>query len=535
MDHAKQLEKLIEEQAKLLATIHTLEELLALRSQEFSPTGCIAFFKLMHTIPLHKAGNGWTNILWESHAKSKGYLNKVHREGAKTTWTKFFLAFFIGHHPELSNMMVRINDNKANETSQAIADIIEYNPLWKLVFPHVVPDKQKGWGASGYEVMRDDMPYSEWSELKTKLLPDPSFVGYGYKSGSIIGSRINGVFVGDDVHDEINTSSDRQLRAVIKWYTDTMSPCLMEGCWEIWDYTPWLDTDLYAYLEATSAYTLSTTPLLVAVDKEDPRAELWPEDPRIPLSGQYYYRYWPEAWSWDRITDKFLKSGTIGFARMFMLDLEQMKGIKLRWEWIHKYPASDIDPSWPVYMGIDYASTWDKLKHKDRDYFALAIARAIPGGGIVIVDGVRQHVSKGEAMQIVQSYANMHPNYQLIGVESIGSGKEFYNDLLLSKDLTGKILKLFEIPYHGKSKGKRFEDWLAPRCQAARIWFSNVENEFLRAFYDEWLTYDHGQFDDCIDAVYMCTLAAEGFLPSKAVRTGTKRKQINPYDSLVKM
>ena len=527
MDHTKySLEELDEARA----------ELLPLRSKEFSPAGYKAFFEFMHIIPMHLMGSYWVDEAFEHHAEKKGSLVQVHREGSKTTiFSKFFFAFFIGHHPELSNMVTRINDNKANETTQAVANIIEFDPRWKQVFPHIVPDKQKGWGADGYEVKRNDIPYEEWSKIKTELLPDPSFVGYGYKSGSIIGSRVNGLFVGDDVHDEINTSSARQLQRVIKWYTDTLSPVFMEECWKIWNYTPWLTNDLYAYLETTGNYELCKTPLLVEIDKEDPKAELWPEDFRVPLSGQYYYRYWPEAWSWDRINEKYGDAGPIGFARMFMLDLEATKGIKLKAEWLHKYPANDIDPSWPVFMGIDYASTWDKLKHRDRDYFALAVARVIPGGGIVIIDGVRRHVSKGEAIQIAHSYANMYPTYQLIGVESIGGGKEFYNDLLLSRDIGGKILKLFEIPYHGKSKGWRFEEWLAPRCLSARIWFSNVENEFLRVFYDEWLTYDNGQFDDTIDSIYMCALAAEGFLPSKAVRTGTKRKQINPYDSLVKM
>ena len=109
-------------------------------------------------------------------------------------------------------------------------------------------------------------------------MPEPSFVGYGYKSGSIIGSRVNGLFIGDDVHDEINTSSARQLQRVIKWYTDTLSPVFMEECWKIWNYTPWLTNDLYAYLETTGNYKLCKTPLLVAVDEEDPKAEFWPED-----------------------------------------------------------------------------------------------------------------------------------------------------------------------------------------------------------------------------------------------------------------
>ncbi len=509
--------------------------LIEIAKKEFSPFGYKAFFTVMHTIPMHVEGERWVDKAYKSKKQKKGLLVKVHREGAKTTiFPKFFAAFFIGHHPELSNMICRINDEKANETTQAIASIIEHHPSWKKIFPHVVPDKEKGWGASGYEVMRNDIPYSEWAEIKTKLLPDPSFVGYGYKSGSIIGSRVNGLFLGDDVHDEYNTSSPRQLIGVKKWFTDTLAPCIMGDALEIWMFTPWLDNDLYAYLEASGAYNLVETPLLIAVDEDDPRAELWPEHPLVPISGTHYYRYWPESWSWDRITKKYLQSGQIGFARMYMLDLEAAKGVKLKADWLHKYPAADIDPSWPVFMGIDYASTWDKLKNRDRDYFALAVARAIPGGGIVVFDGVRKRVSKGEALQIAHSYANMYPTYQLIGVEAIGTGKEFYNDLLLSQDISGKMLKLFEIPYHAKSKGKRFEDWLAPRCQAARIWFSSVENEFLRVFYDEWLSYNNGQFDDTIDAVYMCAVAGEGFLPSKSKRTFgfLQKKQENPYHSV---
>lgn len=515
-------------------TLEEVEEakmqLLSERAGWFDADGYKAFFEYMHVIPMHKKGKVWVDKAFEAHSRNKGFLDKAHRESAKTTiFSKFFLAFFIGHHPELSNTIVRINDEKATKTALAVANIIEFDPRWKKVFPNVVPDKQKGWGAHGYEVMNTDMDYAEWTKIKTALLPDPTFVGYSYKSGSLIGSRVNGVFIGDDVHDEFNTSSPRKLEEVKKWYRETMAPIFMEGCWKIWNFTPWLDNDLYAYLEATGNYEIFETPLLVQVEEGDPGAELWPKDPFIPISGAYYYRYWPEAWNWDRIAEKYGDTGAIGFARMYMLDLEATKGIKLKRDWLHKYPSADIDPSWPVFMGIDYASTWDKLKHRDRDYFALAVARAIPGGGIVIIDGVRKQVSKGEAMQITHAYANMYPTYQLIGVEAIGTGKEFYNDLLLSRDIGGNILKLFEIPYHAKSKGKRFEDWLAPRCQAARIWFSSVENEFLRAFYNEWLSYDTGH-DDTIDAVYMCAKAGEGFMPSSARRSFfKKRKQENPY------
>jgi len=515
------LEQLAEARKKALITI----------SGEFSPEGYKAFFELLHKIPMHSEGERWVDEAFEARAEDKGLLVKAHRESAKTTvFSKFFLAFFIGHHPELSSMVTRINDDKSNETTQAVANIIEFDPQWKLVFPNVVPDKAKGWGANGYEVKDADLSYEEWQDIKTKLLPDPSFVGYGWKSGSIIGSRVNGVLIADDIHDEENTSSDRQMKRVKKWYTDTLAPCLMEDAWEIWNYTPWLDNDLYAYLEITGAYNLIETPLLIT----DEDGELWPEDERIPASGQKYRRYWPEAWSWDRITKKYLQSGQVGFARMYMLDLEATKGINLKGDWLHKYPAQDIDNSWPVFFGIDYASTQDKLKHRDRDYFALAIARAIPGGGIVIVDGLQKHLSKGEAIAAVLSYMNMYPTLQQVGVEKLGSGKEFYNDLLLANDMGGRVPPLMAITHGRKGKGDRFENWLAPRCQAARIWFSNVETPFLTSFYNEWLSWPNARNDDCIDGVYMCAVAAEGYLPSASSRTfgGQRRKQENPYYSV---
>lgn len=509
------------------------EALAVIAAEEFSPAGFRAFFEYMHVIPLHVEGDKWVDELYEAIANKLGILLEVHREGAKTTVTKFFVAFAIGHRPELCNSICRINDTKANETTQAIANIIEHDPRWKEVFPHVVPDKQKGWGANGYEVMRTDMAYAEWSEIKTQLPPDPTLVGRGWESGSWPGSRCNGVFMGDDIHDEKNTQSDRQLASVKKFYTDTLNQVFMEGCIEVWDFTPWLDNDLYAYLKTTGAYKTVKTPLLVPVNKDDPRAEQWPEDPLIPLSGKYYYRYWPEAWPWERISKKYRQSGATGFARMYLLDLAATKGLNLKKEWLHYYPAKDINPSWPVFMGVDYASTPDKLRHKDRDYFALALARAIPGGGIVVFDGLRQHLSKGEALETMAAYANMYPNYIMIGVESIGKGEEFYNDLVFMNDVHGRVLKLMSIPHHEKSKGKRFIEWLAPRCQMARIWFSDVENEFLRHFHDEWLGWQSGaKHDDVLDAVYMCALAAEGFLPSRAERTRgiyKKQKKQNPF------
>ena len=163
--------------------------------------------------------------------------------------------------------------------------------------------------------------------------------------------------------------------------------------------------------------------------------------------------------------------------------------------------------------------------------------RGIPGGGLVLVDGYRGHLSQGEALQKVQSLAAMYPTLQLIGVENIGKGEEFYNDLVLLDDVYGKPLPLIPVKHGRRSKGDRFEDWLAPRFQMSRIWVSDTPTPFVNEFRNEWLTWPNAAHDDCIDGVYMAAVAGEGAMPTTtAERSGrTGRAQINNVNPFLVM
>jgi len=502
-----------------------------------NPEGFAAFFELMHGTRLHKEGMKWARNAYKAHSLKKGLAQKCHRESGKTTvFSKFFLSFRIGKEPHKVNSIIRINDDKANETSAAVAHIIEHDQKWRLVFPHVVPDKERGWGANGYFVKRDDLDEQAWNEIITQSPDGPSFVGYGWKSGSIIGSRFNGCVIVDDIHDEENTSSDRQLKSVHKFYTDTLQYCIMDDAWEIWNYTPWVTNDVYAFIESTGEYLVSESPVMRPGVDGDP---VWPADPFIPISGRPYKLYWPEVWGFERISKMYRRTGQVGFARMMLLDLEATKGLNLKREWLHEYPAAEIGLSWPVYFGIDYASTADKVRNKDRDYFTLAVLKGIPGGGLVLIDGVRRKISKGESMQLVQSMAGMYPRLMLIGVENIGKGEEFYNDLVLLDDIYGNTLPLLPIKHGHRSKGDRFENWLGPRFQMGRIWITDTPTPFVREFVDEWITWPNAEHDDCLDGVYMGAVAGEGAMPSSADRTGRTAgtaiiKPKNPYAVLAR-
>jgi len=497
-----------------------------------SPKGFWAYFLLMHGTELHSEGMKWIENAYKAHEEGRGDLQECHRESGKTTvFSKFFTSFRIGHEPHKINAVIRINDEKANETTAGIAHIIENDPKWKLVFPHVVPDKGRGWGANGYFVKRTNIPEQEWAEILTKQPDGPTLKGYGWTSGSIIGSRFNGVIIVDDIHDRDNTRSDRQLNEVKGFYKDTLQYCIMKGAWEIWNYTPWLMNDLYAYVASLGMYNHNKTPVMTPAEEGEEGAQYWENEPDVPISGKWWKLYWPEVWDFKRIGQKYRMTGAIDFARMMLLDLTALQGVNLKAEWLHKYPNREIGPSWPVVFGIDYASTQDKLKDKDRDYFALSIYSCIPGGGIVLKDGYRAKISKGEALDTVMTLWGMYPSLVKIGVETHGKGEEFYSDLMLLNDMNGRIPPLMPIQHGRKGKGERFQDWLAPRFQASRIWISDAETSFLNAFRDEWLLWPDVQHDDCLDAAYMGALAAEGNMPSMAERTAynSERKTNNPF------
>jgi len=505
---------------------------MMIAAQEDSPRGFEAYFEIMHGSPLHSEGKKWIQRAYEARSHNKGILEKCHRESGKTTvFSKHFMAFQIGHHPEKLFGVIRINDEKAAETTKGIANTIENDPRWKQIFPNVVPDVDRGWGEKGYWVI-DKNRADTWAQILTERPDGATLRGFGWKSGSIIGSRFNGMIIIDDIHDRENTGSAKQVNEVVGFYKDTLQYCIMQGCWEIWNFTPWLTNDVYAYAESTGAYEINETPVMLKAKEGDEGAQYWEPELDIPLSGAWWKLYWPEVWGFERIARKYRTTGALDFARMMLLDLEATKGLNLKAEWLHEYPSAQVSASWPVIFGVDYTSTADKLmaKAKDRDYFVLSILRAIPGGGLVLMDGVRAQMSKGEALNTVLSYWAIYPQLQKIGVETHGTGREFYNDLVLMSDVNGRVPPLMEIQHGRRSKGERFENWLAPRFQMSRIWISDTPTPFLNAFKNEWLMWPGAKHDDCLDGVYMGAMAGEGFMPSRTERTfAYENKKPNPF------
>lgn len=457
--------------------------------------GFASFYEKVYARPLPRhALQQWIEPLFAARKKGKGFLLTAFRGSSKTTTLSVaFTAFRIGQDPAASNLIIQAGERSAADTSAQVAELIEHNPGWKEVFPDIVPDRKVSWGADGYEVLDTAAgSYEAWrAACMQEKGKDPTLIGLGYKSRAIIGRHPTGLLLIDDIHDENNTRSYRELEIVIKIVTGTILPTVTPKTWQVVVGTPWRTNDALAHLAASRQYKVVRTPI------ETRRG--------APT--------WPQRFPRPAIRKLRKLSGAAEFARMYLLDLEAALGLHLKPEWLQLYPHEKISAEWPVVMGVDYASSADKLKDRQRDYFAVAVGRALPAGGMVLVDGIRAHLSQAEAEEQLAALAARYPRTQMIGVEAVGKGEEFYH-------LLRRTYKLPLIPLHpSASKGTRFESGMAPLFERAQAYVVDVDTPFTRAFREEWLAWPHGEHDDTLDAVAWMLHVGEAHIYPRGEKT----------------
>lgn len=457
----------------------------------------------------------WVAAAYAARAHQKGVLIEAFAGSTKTTTLSTMYAYQIGLYPHKANLHLGPNDKAVTDTIGKVADIIQNNAGFKLCFPYVVPDIPLGFSASGYEVRLSEeaTPYSDWRRLNSARR-DPTMLGVTYTSRDLPGRHPDGMMGMDDLDNEENTTSLREktrLRDILQG--TIFSRIVPSETWIWYIGTPWDTDDTIHYLASTGRFEHLRTPVQEGgVDTGAPT--------------------WPEKFGLQQLADMKPLMGSAQFARFMLLNLDLLKGTKLKREWLRYYPVDSIQFSWPTFLGIDYASTADKLKAKDQDYFALGIGRKTPDNQVVLVDGIRDRLTRGEAEAKVVAVAAAYPSLQLVGVETDGVGKEFYGQLLQNTRLP-----IWPSPTRGKGKGIRFETWMAPLFEFSRAWVSNASTPFIKAFEDEWVSYPDAKHDDTLDAAYHMLRVATG---DEGVKVPVleqdawyaRKKKPNPYAAL---
>lgn len=489
-----------------------------------TPEGYALFYSFIFNRPIPAHALKWIEFIYDKCkivvADDGGKIRKpiiieAFRGSTKTTTvTVGFVAYQIGLHPERDNIIIQVGDEIANINSEQISKIIEFNPCWKLLFPNVVPDPARGWGAEGYEVKRIDMDYGEWTRQRSK---DPTLVACGYTSSSIVSKHPSGVLLVDDIHDEKNTASARELQTVITTYNGTIKPLSRPNVpYHIMACTPWVKGDVADACKATGEYAVMKTP--VYDENGNPN---WPE--MMPRS----------------VVEQIEREDTTGGvepARMYHLDLEKKAKKVFTY---HTYPNHLIRWDWPYVGGVDYAGVADPTKrNRQQSHFAIAYVAKLPEGGAVVFDGVLEQCSQAESEDYMKKAQNLFPSWEFSVIEGDGKGEEFFQLMIRHPGFKAVMQKT-----GGKSKAERLVKQLGPWLKNGRLKISDRDDSFflssLKKFLREYPAVgEHDPGWDAADAVYWAARgmpdalkmpASSDELPTTIQRPKTK----HPYLAII--
>jgi len=475
-------------------------DLLTVKAGEFSPTGFAAYYekKLGNSLPKY-ALNQWIIPIFDAKKIDKGAEIFAWRGSWKTTTVSItFTEFFIGHHPERANLVIASSGQSANKITEAVTSTIEYSEVWKECFPFVVPDKEKGWGENGYEVKRTDMSYEDWRALNAAR-GDPTLLGLGIGSKTLIGKHPDGILLMDDILDEDNTASVRQMSSVATKVTGTILPFIVEDetkppgerviTWPIVIGTPWQDDDVYQDIKDTGEFVFSNTPVMVECA----------EGEGVFIDHEKLHGWFeltePVRYSVDSIIRVYNRSAHKEFMRMYMLDLTvKMEGEGLEFR---TYPHEKIDWTATMTCGVDYMSMIKEknIDLRNRSYYAQAYLFKLPDGRAVIGDGWYGRPTQLEAEKRLEQPEAFY-GHRGTAFEGDGKGEEALQLFLRNPNLT-------LIPRWTKGRGKeqRLEKELGPWLEMGQILISDGETPFL-IFLRKCLRKYPGFFKDPIDAVY---------------------------------
>ncbi|MCB2179460.1 hypothetical protein KQH61_06015 [bacterium] len=499
--------------------------------ENYSPEGFFSFYEVIFEREPPEHVKNWIRKHFVALAKKMNTLIEAFRGSTKSTTVIAYLAWFIGHNPTLTNLVIGSGDDDANEIVDMVAAIVEKNPGWKTVFPNVVRDRNEGasWGSnSGYDVVDTSMDYGEFSRDKQKEGRASSIKGVGYKSKYLPGPHPTGLLIVDDIYNYDSSMSEAELNRIEQIYNGTILPMKEPETIHFLIGTPWREDDIIAKKKRSNKYLHIFTPIAL------------PDGTPV----------WPEKYDKKAIEDKREElDDDVQFELMYMLNINVLQGLVLKrtsLRWYDYQKIVEYGNDWVVLIGVDYTSTEDPTR-RNVDYFALAVGKMMPGNiGVVVVDGIRMRLDQAEAEGMVVQWCAKYPFLQELGIEAIITGKEFHNMMLTNMALvrSGIVPTALRGGIFQKSKGYRFEKILQPAFKKAQIYLSDIykrpeapveehTKDFFEAFEDEWAHWqgDKGEklyHNDTIDAIFNVYWMASQYFDLAAMEDEDRRRATNP-------
>lgn len=171
--------------------------------------------------------------------------------GTKSSLTSVaFPAFMLGQRPSTTILGTSAGEGLVQGFQKGVMDWIEWHPAWKILFPHVRPDKDKGWSS-------ERGLYVTGHEAGD---PDASYFTCGIDSSVITGKHAKIINI-DDIHNRENSATVVQCEGVRKtWYNTLMGRANPQGARYIASGRRWHQEDVYGHWKESGDWVVMELP-----------------------------------------------------------------------------------------------------------------------------------------------------------------------------------------------------------------------------------------------------------------------------------
>jgi len=456
---------------------------------------------------------------WAYHER-KGVIYESWRGRGKSTFNASWCPYVMGVRPVGSTALIRINGPKAMEMGKSISELIETSLGWKKMFPHIIPDERAGWSVeNGFQVMNTritgvpgsknfEKNYSKWRTMcLADHLTEKSLICVGIESGSIIGIHsTNGEWF-DDLHDDLNTRSQAEMKKVTDivegnlvptWFSVGGSPTLGVFC------TPWSKNppDAYQVMMKTGLFKHIRVPIfefvkeggeevpIVAINSDGNEENIDPT-----YAGKRVKLAWPEAFPMEKVTAMILAYKS-RFGQMALCDVNLSKPKNMRYQ---DFPAADIKiDKWEMTTGVDPVGTLDGVSTGEGiSHFAMVFYMITPYNSLVIYDGILEKCDALAGEQhMVETQRTYSKTYRRASIEMNGSGAMFIG--MITRGSNGLKYASHEVSELGPGKKReRQYRFLQPLFANGSIKVSDAVTPFLNAvreYLDNFPNFDRNSY-----------------------------------------
>jgi predicted phage terminase large subunit-like protein len=383
----------------------------------------------------------------------KRYLILWPRGHGKTECATFnYVSWLLGNHPDLHINIVSKTSTLAEEILTALITRIESDDAYTRLFPHLKPSHPKKWTSKEIIVNRPT------------ISKNPSIKATGLM-GPITGGRSH-LVICDDIIDEENVRTRLQLEKVDTWFNKVLFPTMYPDAAILVIGTRWHYADLYNRL-----------------------LHSWPHSiKKAIINDRTHEVLWPSYWSYEKLQDRQREIGTVFFNCQYQNDPTGMEGDLLQSQWLHPW---DTPPPTliPRYAGVDPA-----LGEGDQQAIArMSYAHTHDHG--YLEDVWADTIPFPLFLQKLRQEHAIH-QFTKIFIEA----NAFQKVLMYVPELQGLPIVATQTV---RDKESRFIS-MSSHFESQRV----TINPLLMThsdFWNQWVQFPRGQYDDALDATEIVT------------------------------